>query len=213
MYFPQIKIKNANLERSKKLKQDLLDMKELILKNSPSDFNINKLNRIRIRIFKFQKGENCNEYFLKYMNKKYVCLNSSLLERRYYASLQHILHGIAHSFCHLRDDIGEEVFCEVISYSILNEFLKSKGKKFSRRIIKSIMKVSPKHYNSLFRVGRKLEEREEKILLKLNSKAKNRKISKKKEKELFRKLLKSKKQLKEEFIENIPELERRFRRI
>jgi hypothetical protein len=211
MRFPEIKIKCSQVNRSKQLKNDLLGLKDSILEFSPRNYNNHKLNGLRIRIFPFPREENCNEYFLTKNGKKYVCLNSKLLSKNYYASLQYLLHGIAHSFCHLREDISEEVFCEYVSYSILQEFLKKKGEKFRRRIVKSIMNSSPREYNTYFRVGRKLDEKEKKILLKLNSRAKNKKLSKRKEKLVFGRLLKLKKLDDDDSCDDTSELEKGFR--
>lgn len=211
--FPEIKFKDCEPQLVRNLKNDLSKLRESILEYSPSDFNKGKLDRIRIRVFEFPRNESCNEFFVVVGNKKYVCVNSNLLKRRYFAGLQHTLHGIVHHFSHFRNDIGDEVFCEFVSYSVLEEFIKKKGEKFKRRIIRSTMKASPKDYNSYYRVGRKLDEREEDLLLKLNSKAKNRKISKKKEKKIFSKLLKMKINNYGEVIKKLPELEKGFRKI
>lgn len=212
MTFPQMKIKNVQVSRPKQLKKDLLVLKNSILDFAPKNYTVHRLNGLRIRIFPFPKEENCNEYFFIKNRKKYVCLNSKLLSRNYYASLQYLLHGIAHSFCHLREDISEEVFCEYVSYSILQEFLKKKGENFRRRIVKSIMNASPREYNTYFRVGRKLVKNEKKLLLKLNSRAKNRKLSKKREKLVFSRLLKLKKlDDNDDSYDEAPELEKGFK--
>jgi len=214
--FPQIKIKSKdmiNLNRAKQLKKDLKTLKKDILSYTPSDFNIGKLNRLRIRVFKFSKREGCNEFFIVDGNKKYVCLNSSLLNRRYYAALLHTLHGISHSFCHLKDDIAEEAFCEYVSYSILKEFLKNKGKKFRRKIIRGIMRISPKNYNKYYRAARKLEKKSESIMLKMNSQSKNRKISKKEQRKVFYKLTKLSSIIEDDDSSDMPELEGGFRKV
>jgi hypothetical protein len=211
--FPQIKFKDCEPQLVKNLKNDLLEAKESIFNYSSHDFTKGKLDRIRIRVFKFPRNETCNEFFIIVGNKRYVCLNSSLLKRRYYAGFQHILHGITHHFSYFRDDIADEIFCEFVSYSILKKFLESKGKKFQRRIIRSIMKISPKDYNSYYRVARKLDEKEGGTLTKLNKKAKSRKISRKKEKKIFARLLKTKINNYGEVVKNIPELERGFRKV
>jgi len=211
MIFPQMKIKDSDVSRAKQLKNDLFTVKRSILNFAPRNYNLHRLNGLRVRIFPFTKEENCNEYFIINRRKKYVCLNARLLSRRYYAALQYVLHGIAHSFCYLRGGISEEVFCEFVSYSILKEFLEKKGGNFARRIIKSVMKVSSKDYNTYFRAGRKLDGRKKDILLKLNSKAKSKKLSRKKEKQMFSKLLKFKKI--DDSPDDAPELEKGFRRI
>jgi len=216
LVFPQIKIKSKDvedIERVKQLKHDLIELKKNILSYAPSNFDSGKLNRLRIRIFKFSRKEDCNEFFIINGNRKYVCLNTSLLNRRYYDSLLYTLHGIAHSFCHLKDDVAEEAFCEFVSYSILKKFIKNKGKRFSRRVIRSIMNNSPKDYNIFYRAAKKLEKKRDGTMLKLNSNAKNRKISKKKEKRIFYKLVKLKKVGEDDFPEEIPELEKGFREI
>jgi len=211
MIFPQMKIKDSDVSRAKQLKNDLFTVKRSILNFAPRNYNLHRLNGLRVRIFPFTKEENCNEYFIINRRKKYVCLNARLLSRRYYTALQYVLHGIAHSFCYLRGGISEEVFCEFVSYSILKEFLEKKGGNFARRIIKSVMKVSSKDYNTYFRAGRKLDGRKKDILLKLNSKAKSKKLSRKKEKQMFSKLLKFKKI--DDSPDDAPELEKGFRRI
>jgi len=213
--FPQIKIKSKDvidLSRVKQLRKDLRTLKGGILSYSPSDFNSGKLNRLRFRIFKFSGKERCNEFFTIDWNKKYVCLNSCMLNRRYHAALLHTLHGIAHSFCHLKDEIGEEAFCEYVSYSILKEFLEKKGKRFRRKIIRGIMKKSPKNYNKYYRAARKLEKKNEGVMLKMNNLSKNRKISKKKQRKLFYKLTRVS-QIEDYDSGDIPEFERGFRKV
>ena len=213
--FPQIKIKSKDVvdfSNVKRLKKDLKTLKNDILSYTPSNFNTRKLNKLRIRIFKFSRREGCNEFFIIDWNKKYVCLNSSLLNRRYHAALLHTLHGIAHSFCYLKDEIAEEAFCEYVSYSILKEFLKNKGKRFRRKIIRGIMRKSPKNYNKYYRAARKLEKKNEGTMLRMNSQSKNRKISKKEQRKLFYKLTRLS-QIDDDDSSDIPELERGFRRV
>jgi len=213
MEFPHISVKNTDIKRARKLKSDLSLLKKSIINFAPRNYSPKRLNTIRIRIFTFHKKENCDEFYIVKKNKKYLCLNSCLLSRRYYSALQYALHGIAHSFCFLKHDISEEVFCEYISYSILNEFLKEKGEKFKRRIIKSVMKVSPKDYNNYYRSARKLEKKKNGFLKKLNSKAKSRKLSKRKEKMVFSRLLKMRRIDDNDSIDNSIDLEKGFRRI
>ena len=213
MSFPQISIKNTDIKRAKKLKSDLSILKKSILNFTPRNYSQRRFNTIRIRIFPFSRKENCDEFYIMQKNKKYLCLNSSLLSRRYYSALQYALHGIAHSFCFLKHDISEEVFCEYVSYSILTEFLKNKGEKFKRRIIKSTMKVSSKEYNNYYRAARKLEKKKKEFLKKLNSRAKSRKLSKKKEKRVFSRLLKMRRIDDNDPTDNSIELERGFRKI
>lgn len=213
MTFPQISVKDTDKNRAKKLKADLSILKKSILSFAPKNYSPRRLNTLRIRIFPFSRKENCDEFHVMQKNKKYLCLNSCLLSRRYYSALQYILHGVAHSFCFLRHDISEEVFCEYVSYSILNEFLKNKGEKFKRRIIKSAMKASTKEYNNYVRAARKLEKKKKGFLKKLNSKAKSRRLSKKKEKRVFSKLLKMRRVDEKDDIFNISELEKGFRKV
>ena len=211
--FPEIKFKDCDRQLVRNLKEDLLGVRKSILDYSPPDFNKGKLDRIRIRVFKFSRKETCNEFFIIIGNKKYVCLNSSLLRRRYYTGLQHTLHGITHHFSHFRSEIASEVFCEFVSYSTLKQLLKKKGKKFQRRIIRSIMKSSPKDYNSYYRIGRKLDGKDKGFLLKLNEKVRSRRVSKKREKEMFTRLLKRKIKKYDYIIKEMPELEKGFRKI
>jgi hypothetical protein len=213
--FPQIKIRSRDLidlSRVKRLKKDLRMLRSKILSYTPSDYNSHKLNRLRFRIFKFSRKEGCNEFFIIDWNRKYVCLNSSILNRRYYSALLHLLHGIAHSFCHLKDEIAEEAFCEYVSYSILKEFLKHKGKRFRRKIFREIMKKSPKNYNKYYRAARKLEKKKKGTMLRMNIQAKNRKISKKEQKKLFYKLTRLT-QFEDDDSSYIPELELGFKKI
>jgi hypothetical protein len=211
--FPQIKIKSkdlVDLDRVKRLKCDLRLLKNDILSYAPSDFNYNKLKRLRFRVFKFSRKERCNEFFTIDWNRKYVCLNSCILNRRYHSALLHTLHGIAHSYCHLKDEIAEEAFCEYVSYSILKEFLKDK-RRFRRRVIRGIMKKSPKNYNKYYRAARKLEKKKEGIMLRMNNQSRYRKISRKKQKKLFYKLTKVSR-IEDYDSEDVPELERGFRK-
>lgn len=211
--FPDIRIKGSiNTERVKTLKEDLQALKKSILDYTYRNFDPRKLNRIRVRIFQFPKKEKCNEYFISIRRKKYVCLNAALLRKRYFASLQYVLHGIAHSFCYLRDEIAQEAFCEWVSYSILKNFLLKRGEKFTQRILRSVMRVSSKEYNVYFRAARKLSKKDPERLLKLNLKAKNRKISKQKERRVFHKLLKYKK-IEDCSDSSIPELEKGFKSV
>jgi len=214
--FPQIKIKPKDISdigRVRRLKGDLRKLKWSILFHAPSNFNYAKLSRLRIRIFRFSRMENCNEFFTIDGNKKYVCLNSTLFNKRYYESLLYILHGISHSFCHLRDEMVEEAFCEFVSYSIIESFLENKGKLFARKIIRNAMHNSPHKYNVFYMAAKRLERRKRGIMLDLNSKAKNRKISKKKQRRIFYRLVKMKKFGEDGFSDEIPELEKGFRKI
>ncbi|MEM5793316.1 MAG: hypothetical protein QXY45_03080 [Candidatus Aenigmatarchaeota archaeon] len=211
--FPDIGFKDCDIELVRRLKKDLLISKNYLLNYSPSNFTKRRLDKIRIRVFKFPKNEECNEFFLIYKNRKYVCLNSSLLKRRYYAALQHVLHGLTHHFSQFRDDIGDEVFCEFVSYSVLKDLLRERSKRFQDRILRSVMRSSPKEYNTYYRFSRKMDEKNKGFLIKLNNMVKNRKISIKKEKRLFKRVLKTKNKGESFSIENIPELERGFRKV
>lgn len=211
--FPQISIKKTDRVRARKLKKDLSLLRNSILDFTPRNYSPRRLDTIRIRIFPFSRKENCDEFFIIKGNKKYLCLNSNLLSRRYYSTLQYALHGIAHSFCFLRHDISEELFCEYVSYSILNEFLEDKGEKFKRRIIKSVMKTSTKEYNNYSRAARKLENKKKGFLKKLNSRAKSRKLSKRREKRVLSRLLKMRRIDDNNLIDNSIQLEKGFRKV
>ncbi len=195
-----------------KLADDLNQLLPEINNFTPGYFDPRKLNTLRVRIFPFPKKENCNEFFLTHGKKKYVCLNSNLLKRRYFAGLQYLLHGVAHSFCFLKDEIAEEAFCEFVSYKVLEKLLQPKGEKFKRRIIRSVMRSSNKDYNIYFRAAKRISERDPEKLLKLNTKSKNRKISQKRVKKIFYKLVK-RKHIETEKDEKIPELEKGFRKV
>jgi len=84
----------------------------------------------------------------------------------------------------IREGLNTE-FCEehadYVAYSVL------------RRINKSVMRVSTKEYNHYSRAARKLEKKRKGFLKKLKSKAKSRKLSKRKEKLVFSRLLKMRK--------------------
>ncbi len=213
MKFPQVCIKNTDLNAAKRLKNDLLFLNKSIIDFIPKKYSISKLNTLRIRIFPFSREENCNEFYITQKNRRYVCLNARLLSKRYYSALQYSLHGIAHSFCFLRHDISEEVFCEYVSYSIINEFLNKKGENFKRRIIQSIMKVSPKNYNNYYRVARKIDEKKKGFLKKLNSNAKNKRLSKRKEKKVFSRLLKLRRIADNDTSDDSIELEKGFKKL
>lgn len=210
---PNIAIKDTDVLLAKKLKSDLELVKEILFRYAPSDFSSRKFKNLRIRIFKFPKSEDCNEYFFTYGKRKYVCLNACLLSRRYYAAFQHLLHGISHAFCYLRDEIGEEVFAEYVSYSVIISHLRNRSKKLTRRIIRSIMRSSTREYNNFFRIARRLNKKEEDYLLKLNSKAKNRRISKKKQTLMFSRYTKLRQSHNDNEEVRVPELEKGFKKI
>lgn len=212
--FPDIKVKYKDIkdiERVKQLKRDLAYLSGDIILHAPSDFNYAKLNRLRLRIYKFSKKEGCNEYFTRVGNKKYVCLNASLLNRRYHAAILYALHGIAHSFSHLDAGAADEAFCEHVAYSILRRFTRIKGRDFSRRVVNGIITKTPHEYNEYYRASRKLENKRPGTMLKLNTKAKNKKISKKNQKRIFYRLVKRKRF--DDMDLEPPNLEKGFRRI
>lgn len=215
--FPQIKVKSGdviNIERVRRLRKDLRSLDRDILLYAPSNFNYKKLRRLRIRIFRFPRKEECGELFIINGNRRYVCLDASMVNNPcYYSSLQYMLHGIAHSFCFLKDDVAEETFCEFVSYQILNMMLARKGKRFSRKIINSLRNCSTTEYNNFLRAANRLEKKHNGIIVKLNNMAKNRKISKKKQKRIFYKLLKIGKPSYDGDPNDVPELERGFRKI
>jgi hypothetical protein len=210
--FPRIKVKQVvNLENVKRLKKDLKGLRTNILNFVPSGFGNRDLNDLRIRVFKFPEKDDCDEFFTTVQNKKYVCLNSDLLNKNYFAGLQYALHGIAHSFCHLSDDVGQEIFCEVVSYDVLRELLKNKSDAFKRRVFQRIMQVSPDDYNTYYRVGRRLEKKRRGFLHRLNDKAYDERISEKDERRIFYKLIRPRTM--ENDKEIIPDLEKGFKRI
>lgn len=74
------------------------------------------------------------------------------------------------------------------------------------------MEKSPKNYNKYYRAARKLEKKSEDTMLKMNRRAKNRKISKKEQRKLFYKLTRLS-QIEDDDSSDIPELERGFRKV
>ncbi len=213
MQFPDMKVKDVDIQRARQLKNDLNSLENKILEFSPKNITKRKLRRLKFRIFTFPKQEDCNEYYFTHRNAKYVCLNANLLKRSYYAALQFTLHGIAHSFCHLKDSIAEEAFCEYVGYSILEDFVGKKGNKIARKAIRSGMRFSKKDYNTYFRAVRKLDKKNPGFLLKLNAKAKNRKLSRKGEKKVIARYLKVKKNFVEDEEFDLPNLEKGFRKV
>ncbi len=210
--FPRIKVKMIQDPKNvKRLKRDLKSLKTNILSFAPPYFGNRDLNSLRIRIFKFPKKDDCDEFFVILQNKRYVCLNSDLLNKNYFVGLQYALHGIAHSFCHLNDDLGQEIFCEVVSYDVLKELLKEKNETFKKQVLMNVMKASPDDYNFYYRVGKELEKRRKGFLLWLNKKAFEERVSEKDERRIFYKLIRSRNEETEK--EDIPELEKGFKRI
>ena len=198
----------------RQLVTDLDQLKRDILKFAPPSIDLPYLKRNRIRIFPFPRSEEGNEYFIKKGRLRYVCLNAAVLQKRHWAALQFLIHGLAHSFCFLRDEIAEEAFCEWVGYSVVEEYAKRRSENFARKIIKSIMKLSSPAYKALYRAAKKLTERQPDYLIKLNNKAKNRKIKKAVERRIISRALKTKRHRNlEELDTSIPELEKGFRKI
>lgn len=212
-----IKFKSGSSGSRSKVKQlacDLEAMRGSILQFAPQDVDSRYLKRNRIRIFSFKRAEEGNEYFIKKGRKRYVCLNANILKRNYWAALQFLVHGLAHSFCHLRDEVGEEAFCEWVGYSVIKEHAEMRGEKFSRMILKSIMRQSSPAYKSFYRAAKKIEEKNPDYLVCLNNKARHRKIRKSVEKQIISRALKTKRHRQlGELDDSIPELEKGFRKL
>lgn len=202
-----------DLDRARTLATDLKAAENLILEFVPPKTDKRKLKRCRVRIYPFSRRESANELFLVQDRHKYVCLNSSLLKKRYWAALQHLIHGLAHSFCHLRDGIAEEVFCEWVGYSVVEQLAKDKGEQFARRVLKSVMASSHPSYRIYYRAARRLNDKESGRIIKLNNKAKKRRISKKKEKKIISRALKARRVGFEELEDYKVELEKGFRKV
>jgi hypothetical protein len=215
--FPQIKVRSKdvkNMDKVRRLRKDLMSLKKDILFYTPSNFGADKLSRLRIRIFRISRTENCGELFIYNGNRRYVCLNSNLVNSAgYYTALQHVIHGIAHSFCYIQDDIAEEIFCEYVSYEILQRLLEKRGKRFAKRIMKNMLSESHNDYNDYYRAAKKLEKTRRGKMVQLNVWAKNRKISKKNQRKILYKLLKVRKYRDDETSDNLPELETGFRKV
>lgn len=75
------------------------------------------------------------------------------------------------------------------------------------------MKISGRDYNNYYRAARKLDKRNKDFLKKLNSKAKNKKLSKRKEKRVFSRLLKMRRIDDNDLTDNSLELEKGFRKL
>lgn len=205
-----------NMDRVRRLRKDLALLEKDILLYAPSNFGADKLSRVRIRIFRLPRSEDCGELFIISGNRRYVCLNSYLVNSGgYYNALQYLLHGLAHSFCYLQDEIAEELFCEYVSYSILKRLLEKRGKRFSRMVMRGLMNGSEanKEYKDYYKAAKKLERRKQGIMVRLNTLAKNRKISKRKQRKMLYKLLKVRKYKEGDVSDEIPELERGFRKL
>ena len=200
--------------RARQLAADLEVLKGSILDFAPLSIDSRYLKRTRIRVFPFPRSEEGNEYYIVKGRKRYVCLNANVLKRQYWAALQFLIHGLAHSFCHLRDEIGEEAFCEWVSYSVIKEFAEQKGEKFARMVLKSIMRLSSPAYRSFYRAAKRLDERNPDYLVCLNNRARNRKIRKSTEKQIISRALKTKRHRNlSELDSSIPELEKGFRKL
>ena len=210
-----IKIKGCQDNgRARQIYADLEAVQSSILELAPNNVDSAKLKRNHIRIYPFSKSEPGNEYFIINGRKGYVCLNANILKRRYWAALQFLIHGLAHSFCYLRDEIGEEAFCEWAAYSVIKKLAEQRGEKFCRRILKSIMSLSSQDYRAFYRAAKHLEARNPGCMIKLNNRAKHRKIRKSIEKQIISRALKTKRHKKlDELDYSIPELEKGFRKI
>jgi hypothetical protein len=173
-----------------------------------------KLKSIRFRVYPFSRKEAANELFIQKGNKRYVCLNAALLRRKKWAALQYLLHGIGHSLCYLRDGISEEVFCEHVGYAVLNELIKNKSEKEKRNIIKSVMRTSSPEYRAYARAARRLTTSDKSKLIKLNNRAKHRKIPYREEKRVIYRALKARRTYDpaDEIIIEI-ELEKSFKKV
>jgi hypothetical protein len=174
-----------------------------------------RIRSIRFRIYPFSRKEAANELFVQEGKKKYVCLNAGLLNKRKWAALQYMLHGIGHSLCYLRDGIGEEVFCEHVGYEALKQLIKGQSEKEKRRIIRSVMRTSSPEYRAFYRAARRITKKEHDKLVKLNNKAKHRKIAKHNEKRVIYRALKARRQYdSEDLDDNFPiDLEKGFRKV
>lgn len=205
---------SGSTSRARQLAADLEALKGSILDFAPLNVDSRYLKRTKIRIFPFSRSEEGNEYFIKKGRKRYVCLNANILKKKYWAALQFLIHGIAHSFCHLRDDIGEEAFCEWVAYSVVKNRAQKKGENFSRRILKSIMRLSSPAYKAFYRAAKRLEEKDPNYLIALNNRAKHRKIRKSMEKRIISRALKTKRHRNlKELDASIPKLEKGFRKV
>lgn len=217
--FPQIKVMSKDIkdiDRVRRLRRDLRSLKNEILLYAPSNFDADKLSRLRLRIFRLPSSEDCGELFLFTGNRRYICLNSYLVNGgSYYRSMQYLLHGIAHSFCYLQDEIAGELFCEYVSYNILQRLLERRGKKFSRMVMKWLINGNEanKEYTDYYKAAKKLERRKPGVMMRFNTWAKNRKMFRKKQRRMLYKLLKVSRYDAHVDAENFPEMERGFRKI
>jgi len=201
------------VSRVKSLGKLLQAAEDSVLEWAPVNTSKKQLRKNRIRVYNFSRKEGANELFFRYKNKKYVCLNAALLRRRYWAALQYLIHGLAHSFCHIRDGIGEEVFCEHVGFEALKGAIKNKGTKLQRRIVGSVVRTSHPSYRAYFRAARRLSEKDPEKMYRLNMNARHRKISKSSEKRIIYRALKARKAGFEDTEIDVPELEKGFRKI
>lgn len=208
-----VRYRDVSVDVVKPLYNDLLAAEKLILDFAPSTVNIQTLRRNHIRVFKFSRREQAHELFLRRGRKTYVCLNAALLKRKYWAGLQFLIHGISHSFCYLRDDIAQEVFCEHVGYSITDILANAVGIKFSRRIMQSIVRASHPSYRIYYRAARRLDGRNPNMICELNSKARYRGIAKHLESKIVRRALKARRVVGADNTEVHIELEKGFRKL
>ena len=196
--------------RIRRLASHLRQAEPLFKEHFPRNFSLKKLRKNRVRIYHFPKAEKASEIFSWRGNSRYVSLRAGLLSKRYWAGLQYTLHGLAHSFCYLRDGISEEVFCEHVAFSVLKKLLKGYSPKFRRRILKSVLRITSKEYDNYYKAAQRLTRRNPKILVRLNAKALHRRIPIKIEKQIVYRALKGRTSSFEELEEYKINLERGF---
>ncbi len=175
-----------------RLASHLEQAEPLFKEHFPRNFSLKKLRKNRVRVYNFPKTEKASEIFSWQGNSRYVSLRAGLLRKRYWAGLQYMLHGLAHSFCYLRDGISEEVFCEHVAFSVLKKLLKRYSPQFRRKIIKSILRITSTEYSNYYKAAQRLAKRNPKILARLNAKALHRHIPIKLEKQIVYRALKGK---------------------
>ncbi len=182
----------------------------LFKEHFPRNFSLKKLRKNRVRIYSFPKTEKASEIFSWRGNSRYVSMRAGLLRRRYWAGLQYLLHGLAHSFCYLRDGISEEVFCENVAFSVLKKLLKNYSPKFRRKILRSVLRITSREYENYYKAAQRLTKRNPKILVRLNAKALHRRIPIRAEKQIVYRALKGRSSRFEELEEYNINLERGF---
>ena len=198
--------------RIRRLATHLGQAEPLFKEHFPKNFSLKKLRKNRIRIYHFPKTEKASEIFSWHRNSRYVSLRAGLLRKRYWAGLQYLLHGLAHSFCYLRDGISEEVFCENVAFTVLKKLLKNYSPKFRRKILKSVLRITSREYENYYKAAQRLAKRNPKILVGLNAKAQHRHIPIKLEKQIVYRALKGKTSSFEEIEDYKINLERGFYR-